>query len=306
MGLRIRTNIASLRAQRELSNSTTESRDSMAKLSSGKRINKAADDAAGLGISENLRSDIRSLVQAKRNAADGISIIQTAEGALNESTNMLIRLREIAVQAASDTVSNKERAYIQKEYTALKDEIDRIANATEFNGTKLLAGDRENAPSGLNFEEDNAFPLQIQVGKDFISEVDDMDADNAVNVIKIDFTQIDGYTEGLGIGQTGESDETKVSTREEAQNSISRLDEALSKVSNYRSYLGSMQNRMNSTINNVSLHVENLQDAKSRVVDADFASETARFTQANILEQAGTSVLSQAKSHPQLALSLLN
>ena len=155
MGLRIRTNMSSLNAQRQLTQSTKNIKKSMGKLSSGKRINKAADDAAGLSISENLRAEVRSLNQAKRNANDGISIIQTAEGGLTESANMIVRLKELAVQSASDTVGAREREYIQMEYGALKEEIDRIANSTEFNGTRLLVGNKSNSAEIPKREENN-------------------------------------------------------------------------------------------------------------------------------------------------------
>ena len=167
MGLRIRTNVASLNAQRQLAKTTTGIQESSAKLSSGKRINKAADDAAGLAISSNLNADVRSLQQAKRNANDGVSLVQTAEGSLVETTSMLTRLRELAVQAASDTVGETGRGFLDKEFVALKDEIDRIANATEFNGTRLLTGSAE-LPEELNTGS-NPFPLD----EEDVEEVDD-------------------------------------------------------------------------------------------------------------------------------------
>ena len=305
MGLRIRTNVASLNAQRVLGQTSQSLATTMQKLSSGQRINRAADDAAGLAISETFRSQVRSLTQAKRNAADGISIIQTAEGGLNESVNILTRLRELAVQSASDTVSNTERDYIQKEYQALKDEIDRIANSVEFNGTKLLVGDRSHSPAGLDFTGQNEFPLDIQVGKDYHAPVDGEGIANPVNVIRLDLAKMDGYSEGLGLGVKGAASETQVATRAGAQQSIAPIDEAINKVNDYRSYLGATQNRIKSAISNLEVYIENLQSSRSAIADTDFAAEAANLTQYNILQNAGVSVLSQANGQPNVALTLL-
>lgn len=304
MGLRVRTNIAALNAQRRLGNSTKALQASMAKLASGKRINRAADDAAGLAISENLRGDIRSLKMAKRNAADGISLVQTAEGGLVETTNMLIRLRELAIQAASDTVGNTEREFIDKEYLALKDEIDRIASTTEFNGTRLLVGNRQ-VPSDIP-DNPNEFPLEIQVGKDYYPESDALDTRNPMNIIKIDFRNINSFTNGEGSLNLGEAEDgTRVDRKASAQNSIAVVDGALTKVNDYRSYLGAIQNRLMSAVNNLEIQTENLSESKSRIVDADFAQETAEMAQNNILQQAGTAVLATAKQQSQIALQLL-
>ena len=304
MGLRIRTNISSINAQRRLSGSTRMLQSSMAKLSSGQRINKSADDAAGLAVSENLKADIRSLRMAKRNANDGISIVQTAEGGLTEISSMLIRLRELAVQGASDTIGNKEREFLDKEYLQLKDEIDRISASTEFNGTRLLVGKTE-MPEDMG-SADNSFPLEIQVSKDYYSDTDGIEKRNPVNIIKIDFGSLNAFTHGEGSLSIGEhEDGTRVNTKVSAQNSISILDEAIYKVNDYRSYLGSIQNRLVSSSNNLDVQAENLMEAQSRIRDTDFAAETAQMTQANILQQAGTSVLSQANAQPQIALSLL-
>jgi len=304
MGLRVRTNVASLNAQRQLGLSTKRLQDSMAKLGSGKRITKASDDAAGLAISQNLHADVRSLNQAKRNASDGISIVQTAEGGLSETQNMLIRLRELAVQAASDTLGNNEREFIDKEYIQLKNEIDRIASSTEFNGTRLLVGNAsisEELAAGAN-----TFPLEIQVSKDYYKEADGIEQKNPVNIIKIDMGHLNGFTTGDGSLDIGRAEGgTRVATKTGAQQSISVLDEAITKVSEYRSYLGSVQSRLSSAINNLGVQTENLSDAKSRILDTDFAAETAKMTQANILQQAGVSVLSNANVQPQIALSLL-
>lgn len=304
MGLRIRTNIASLNAQRRLATSTAEVTDSMSKLASGSRINKSADDAAGLSISENLRADIRSLNQAKRNAQDGVSLVQTAEGGLTETSNMLIRLRELAVQAASDTIGAQERQFVDREFVALKNEIDRIANATEFNGTRLLIGNADVGEELANAP--NTFPLEVQVGKDYFAAADAIDNPNPVNIIKIDFGSINAFTDGEGSLDIGRAEEgIRVVTKQEAQTSISKLDTAISKVADYRSYLGAIQNRLGSTIANLGVQTENLSEARSRIADTDFADETARYTSQKILQNAGTSVLGQANSFPQVALSLL-
>ncbi|MFW7380357.1 MAG: flagellin [Oligoflexus sp.] len=304
MGLRIRTNVSSLNAQRQLGNSTAAKQESAAKLASGKRINKAADDAAGLAISSKLNADIRSLNQAQRNANDGISLVQTAEGGLNETTNMLTRLRELAVQAASDTIGGQEREFLDKEFVALKDEIDRIANSTTFNGTRLLVGEADLPDELANPPE--TFPLEVQVGKDYYSEVDDIGERNQVNIIKIDLNQLNAFTEGEGSLDIGRAEEgTRVNTKEDAQTSIGKLDVAITKISDYRSYLGAIQNRLGSTVANLGIQSENLSAANSRIQDTDFAQETATYTSQNILQQAGTSVLAQANQMPQVALGLV-
>lgn len=305
MGLRIRTNVASLTAQRRLSSSTTSLQDSMAKLSSGKRINKSADDAAGLSISENLRSDVRSLNQAKRNAADGISLVQTAEGGLEETTSMLIRLRELATQASSDTIGATERGFINKEYIALKDEIDRIAASTEFNGTRLLVGNSE-----LSDELANApgtFPMEIQVGTNYYEESDALDNRNPVNIVKLNLNEINAFTEGegsLGIGRADSG--TVVDTKVNAQETLAVLDKAITRVNDYRAFLGAAQNRLTATVNNIGIQVENLDSARARIADVDYASETATMTQSRILQQAGAAVLAQANQLPNAALTLIN
>jgi flagellin len=277
----------------------------MSKLSSGERINKAADDAAGLAISENLRADIRSLNQNRRNALDGVSLVQTAEGGLEETNNMLIRLRELATQAASDTIGQTERQFVDREFVALKDEIDRIAVATEFNGTRLLVGNA----SDLGAEISNApgtFPLEVQVGKDYYVERDKIDDRNPVNIIKIDLNNLNAFTEGEGSLELGRAENgTRVNTKQSAQTSIAQLDTAINRINDYRSYLGAIQNRFTSTIATLGSQVENLSESRSRIRDTDFAAESATYTQNKILQQAGTSVLAQANQEPGVALSLL-
>ena len=281
--------------------------NSAAKLASGERINKAADDAAGLAMSENLRADVRSLNQAKRNALDGVSVLQTAEGGLTETTNMLVRLRELAVQSASDTIGTRERGFLDEEYQALKSEIDRIASSTEFNGTRLLVG-ATNIADDMHKGE-NQFPLEVQIGKDYYRQTDAIDAKSPVNIIRLDLNKLNAFSTGensLQINKTmaGE-DVAGISEKKDAQLSIGRLDEAITTVNQYRSYLGAVQNRMTSAITNLGVSVENLDTARSRIRDTDFAAETAEYTKAKILQQAGTSVLAQANQQPNVALGLL-
>jgi flagellin len=304
MGLRIKTNIASLNAQNQLVKSTDALRESMAKLASGHRINRSADDAAGLAVAENLNGDIRSLTMAKKNALDGVSLVQTAEGGLVETSNMLVRLRELAVQAASDTIGNKERGFLDKEYVQLKNEIDRIVNSTEFNGTYLLIGSND-LPEDMQ-KTSNKFPLEIQVSKDYFSKSDSLESPNPVNIIRLNFSNINAYTHGEGSLNIGEGEEgTRVDQKASAQNSIATVDNAIGQISNYRAYLGAIQNRLTATISNLGVQTENLSEARSRIIDTDYAAETANMSKNNILQQAGTAVLANANSQPQIALSLL-
>lgn len=307
MALRIRTNVMSLIAQRHFSESSGRVQKHMEKLSSGKRINKAADDAAGLAISEVIRSDLRSLAQARRNTNDGVSLIQVAEGSLNEVGNIVIRLKELAVQAASDTISTKERNYLNLEFMQLKDEIDRISLSTEFNGTRLLTGKSDNLPQSI-LDQHQFPPFEIQIDKDYNEDIDALDKRNPVNIIRLNFEKINAMTEGegsLNLGNASNEEGTKVSDKVSAQGSMRVLDEAVQKVASYRAILGSLQNRLESTDRNLGVRMENLSTARSRIADADFASETAEYTQSNILQQAGSSVLLQANQLPQIALQLL-
>ncbi len=279
MTMRIRTNVESLTAQRQLTSNSQDMSNSSEKLSSGYRINKSADDAAGLAISENLRGKVRGLNQAKRNANDGVSLIQVAESGLTEVTNIMVRLKELSVQAASDTFSNSERGYLQKEYAQLVDEVDRISATTEFNGLKLLA--------------DNSTNLRVQVGYNGTEN----------DSIKIDFTDEPGgiNSETLGIKGTQIADVE----RDVIAGNLKIIDDALQKVNNTRATLGANQSRLNSTIQNIGVTAEGMQAANSRIRDVDFAEETAKYTQARILSSAGLSVLTQANQKPEMALSLL-
>ena len=307
MGLRVQTNISSINAQRNLAVSTLALAKHTERVASGYRINRAADDAAGLAISEKLRSQVRGLIQAKRNTHDGISLIQTAEGGLNEISNMLIRLKELSVQAASDTIGDLERGHIQKEFVALKDEIDRIAYSTEFNGTRLLTGAAE-IPAVLK-ENSNPPPLEIQVGASYYPEVDDLyTVRNPTHIIRINLEKINALTGGEGsleIGTVTDEEGTRVDKKIFAQRSMIRLDKAIDKVNEYRAILGAIQNRMQYAAANTGMTIENLEAAKSRIKDSDYAEESSQVVQQAILQKAGISVLSQANQIPEMALKLL-
>lgn len=276
MGFRIGTNVQSLSAQKSLKKVTQQESNISAQLSSGSRINKSSDDAAGLAISEKLKANIRSSQQANRNANDGVSMIQVAEGGLNESANILVRLRELAVQSASDTVGDVERSYTDKEYQQLKSELDRISQTTSFNGINLLDG--------------SADKLEFQVG-------------SGNDAFKDRITYNPGeINSGLAeLGMDGES----VSSKEGAQNSLELVDKAIETVSGQRATLGALQNRLISTSANLETSVENMSAANSRIRDVDFAEATAKQAQNNILKAAGTAVLSQANQSPQGALRLI-
>ena len=276
MGLRINTNVTSLAAQRTLGANNAEQASTLGKLSSGTRIVKAADDAAGLAISEKLRAQIRGVNQAERNANDGISMIQTAEGGLNEASNILIRLRELAVQSASDTVGESERKFTDLEYQNLKQELERISQVTEFNGKKLLNG------------QGDSYDFQIGINNDDFQDR-----------IKYDAKRSNASLDGLQIA------ELSVQSKESSQASLAKIDTAIQNVSGQRAELGAVQNRLTSTINNLQSSSENLSAANSRIRDTDFAAESAKNTKMNILTQAGTSVLSQANSQGQAALKLI-
>jgi flagellin len=306
MGLRIRTNVQSLVAQRNLQLTQERAGVHMRRLASGHRISKAADDAAGLAISENLNADIRSLRQSQRNANDGVSLLQVAEGGLEEITNIIVRLKEISIQSASDTIGNREREYLNREFMALKDEVERIALATEFNGNRLLIGNKEVGPELL--QNHNKPPLEIQVGKEYFVAQDALNNPNPINIIRIDFSKMNASIEGegsLNLGSSVNQDGVRVDTKTEAQRAIAQIDDALQKVASYRADIGAIQNRLTSADKNLSNQIENLSAANSRIKDADFALDTAEFTQANILSQAGASVLAQANQMPQIALKLL-
>lgn len=306
MGLRIRTNVQSLSAQRHMGLSGKAMAKQTEKLASGYRINSGADDAAGFAIAEVLKADVRSLNQARRNANDAVSMIQTAEGGLDEINNIMIRLRELSVQAASDTLGARERRYLNEEFMALKDEVDRIAISTEYTGTRLLAGNTE-LPEEMRMNQ-NPNPLEVQVGKDYYAAADSLDSYNPVNILRLSFDNFNATTEGegsLGLGNSQNSEGTRIDTKQSAQNSIMQINKAMESIASYRGTLGAVQNRLESTDRNLAIQVESLSAAKGRIKDADFAAESAEFTQQSILQQAGASVLAQANQLPQIALKLL-
>lgn len=306
MGLRIRTNVQSLRTQRFMQSATQEIGKATTRLSSGHRINRAGDDAAGFAIAGVLSADVRSLAQARRNANDGISLVEVAEGGLAEVNNIMIRLRELSIQSASDTIGNRERQYLNQEFFQLKDEIERIALSTEFNGTRLLTGESELEDELA--ERHNASPLEVQIGKDYYLDADSLDQPNPINIIRVDLRQMNALTEGdgsLGLGKPNSDEGARIDAKEQAQLAIAKIDEAMEKVARYRSNLGAVQNRLEKTDRAIAIHTENLQTARSRIKDTDFASESANLTQWNILQRAASSVLSQANAQPQIALELL-
>ena len=232
--------------------------------------------------------------------------MQTAEGGLDEINNILVRLRELSVQAASDTIGVRERRYLNEEYMQLKDEVDRIALSTEFNGTRLLAGAAE-LPEEMR-KDHNYSPLEIQVGKDYMLQADSLEVPSPVNIIRMNMDNFNALTDGensLGLGNSQNEEGTRVDTKQAAQQSIMQIAKAMESVASYRGTLGSLQNRLESTDRNIAIQVESLSAARSRIKDADFAAESADLTQQSILQQAGASVLAQANQLPQIALKLL-
>jgi flagellin len=279
MSLTILTNVASMNAQRNLSGTQSALSASIGRLSSGMRINSASDDAAGLGISENLKADIRGLAQAQRNANDGISMSQVAEGSMNDMQGIVSRMRELAVQSSNGTLGSQERGYIQTEFGQLQGEINRIGNVTEFNGQKLLDG---SASAGLT----------MQVGI----------RNTANDRLSFSITKLSTST----LGSTSlHLASASLSTATNAQKAIGAFDKAIEQLSSARSKVGAVQNRFQVTVSNLAVSQENLSAANSRIRDVDVASETANMTKNQILANAGISVLSQANSLPQSALKLL-
>ncbi|MFN9947058.1 MAG: flagellin [Planctomycetota bacterium] len=274
MGLRVNTNVTSINAQRNLSAVTDKLTGNFRRLSTGLRISTAADDAAGLAISERLRSQVRSLDQSKRNANDGISLVQTAEGALNEVSSILVRLRELAIQSSNGSVSTQDKETLDQEFQSLVDEVNRIGRSTEFSGIKLLDG--------------SATSVTFQVGLGTTSGIDTL----SVSLSPTLSTTLS--LSSLDIGSGGST-----------TTAITSIDSAINAVSSLRGTLGAVQNRLGITINNLSITTENLTSAESRIRDVDIAFETAQLTRNNILQQASISVLSQANVQPQSALQLL-
>jgi flagellin len=274
MGLRVNSNIASLNAQRSLSNTTDRLQANYRRLSTGLRISTASDDAAGLAISERFRAQVRSTNQAIRNAQDGISLTQTGEGALNEVSSILIRMRELSTQAANGTVSSADRTTLNQEFTDLINEIDRIAQSTTFNGVKLLDG--------------TGSTLTFQVG-----------TGTAVGIDTIQLSTSDTLASTLGLSSLNIGSTGSPST------AINSLDNAINVVSRVRGQFGAAQNRLTTTIANLQIQSENLSAAESRIRDVDVAVETSALTRNSILQQAAISILAQANTQPQAALQLL-
>lgn len=276
MGFRINTNMSSLSAQTPLKKVARESEESFAKLSSGERITKAADDAAGLAISEKIKAEIRSSKQANRNANDGISMVQTAEGGLSETSSILTRMRELAVQSATDTLGEPERAKLSIEYTGMKEELERISQGTEYNGRKLLNG------------EGSKLSFQVGVG----SNTDD-------DHIGYNSSDVNSGLDALGITSSA------IGSKFLAQDSLKQIDRAVDKISGHRSLLGSIQNRLSTSSNNLQVYSENMSAANSRIRDTDYAEESAKAARNSILGQAGTAVLAQANVSGKGATKLL-
>ena len=333
MGLRIATNVASIAAQRSLDRNTVAQTNAYGKLSSGSRINRASDDAAGLAMSEKLKARITGAKQAERNANDGISMLQTAEGGLNEVSRVLVRLRELAVQSSSDTVGDSEREFANLEYQNLKKEIERISQVTEYNGAKLLNGEGLDGKGaaydiqvGVNnrqFEDRMLYKASfidstlaslfggeemIQAQKDLRGKLNAIDNDDSYSHdrerVEARRAIQDAYVESLESGVNPVS-ELSVINKEYAQLSLRSIDSAIQKVSNQRAELGSVQNRLNSVIANLQVTNENLSATNSRIRDTDYASESAKSMKLNILNQASTAVLAQANASGQGALRLL-
>jgi len=279
MGLRINTNVSSINAQRNLAESSGRLSGSLEKLSSGKRINRAGDDAAGLATSESLRANMVGLRQCARNAGDGISLVQVAEGGLNETTNILIRLRELAIQGSSDSVAATEKGYLDEEFQQLVDEVDRISRTTRFNGLDLLTGETE-------YET-----MEFQVGP----------TGEEISRIQFDPNRANATIGGDGLDIEG----TGVAEKDIAQASLAKLDTALTKVNGIRAGFGAMQSRFQSSINNSRVALENQSAAYSRIADTDIAFETSEYTRNMIITQAATSVLDNSNDYQSLALKLL-
>jgi len=281
MSLTVNTNLAGLNAQRNVSKVQTGLSQSVERLSSGLRVNSAKDDAAGLAISMKLTSQVRSLNQAIRNAQDGISVVQTAEGGMNEIHNILTRMRELAQQASTGTLASGDRTALNNEFADLKSEITRISDTTEFNGLSLLNGTLSG--SGVS--------LQVGINNT---------ANDRISVSGTTFYDIDASS--IGLTTTNVS---SIDSAANAQSMLTIVDSAISLVSTRRGNLGGVQNRLGSTIANLGTAAENLAAANARIIDADFAVETANLTKSQIILQAGIAVLSQANTLPQYALQLL-
>lgn len=276
MGMRIATNMSAITAQRSMTTNTREMQKSMSQLSTGSRITKAGDDAAGLAISENLKSQIRSFGQASRNANDGISMIQTAEQGMGEVSNMVTRLRELGIQAGSDTIGDTERGFIQKEVAAMKSEIQRVADATTFGSRKLLDG------------TGGTYDIHIGVGAE--EKTDWIAFDSSVSNVQLDNLGLDGLD---------------FSSKDGAREGLAKIDMAQSNVNGSRATLGALSNRLNSTVEVLATMKENMSAANSQIRDTDVAASSSEMVRNNILLQGTTATLAQANQQPALALKLI-
>lgn len=277
MGLRVRTNVASVAVQKNLRSLDQKMGDSYEKLASGKRITKSSDDAAGLGIAKKMEAEVRGMRMASRNANAGIAMIQVAEGGLDESTNILTRMRELSIQAASDTVGERERGYLNLEYDQLLSEVDRISKVTTFSGKELLTGESENGVMD--------FHVGAYAGEN--------------NRISFDADATDATIESLGI------DGTDITNKDNAAENLAKIDEAITKVAGFRANFGAVQSRLQSTITNLDTSVTNTEDARSRIEDVDVAYETAKLASTNVMKSAGLMTLSQANQIPNSSLRLI-
>ncbi|WP_270333684.1 flagellin [Ligilactobacillus acidipiscis] len=299
--MRINTNVAALNTYSRLSAANASKSDSLAKLSSGKRINKAGDDAAGLAISEKMKAQIGGLKQAKRNAQDGISLIQTAEGALSETHSILSRMNDLAVQASNDTLTDSDRTKITKEISKLQKNIDDIAKNTEFNTKQLLIGDGDDAGKS----KDLVLTFQVGASESQTDTVTLKKMDSVALGVNGDIAAVEKDEEHNIEGSAKIDAKINLGTAEDARKAITTIKDAINTVSDQRAELGATQNGLNHTINNLGTTTENLSEANSRIEDVDMAEEMMNFTKSNILSQAATSMLAQANAMPNSVLSLL-
>ncbi len=277
MGLRIKSNVPSIMVQKDLRQASRKADESYAKLSSGKRIIKSADDAAGLGIAKKMGAEVRGYKMAQRNANQGISMVQVAEGGLDESTNILTRMRELSIQAASDTVGERERGYLNLEYENLVQEVDRISKTTTFSGAPLLTGENENGVMD--------FHVGAYAGED--------------NKISFDATETNATAENLNI------EGSNILDKENASENLGKIDEAITKIAGFRANFGAIQSRLQSTVTNLDTATVNTEAARSRIEDVDVAEESAKLAANNVIKQAGISSLAQANNIPNSALRLI-
>jgi flagellin len=279
MALSVRTNVASIRAASQLNHTQGNLTSSLERISSGLRVNRAADDAAGLSVASRMNSDNRSLKQAIRNANDGVSMVQTAEGSLNEIYNILVRMRELSVQASNETYNSTDRSQMNTEFNQLVNEISRIASVAQFNRTQILKS------------TSTQFTIQLGI------------FNNSDNQIQINLSTIAATLKALGLGTVAASGITTIAN---AATSITTLDKALNAVNSRRAYLGAVQNRLENALNEATNYSENLASSASQILDVDYAEESSRMTRYQIMQQAGVAALGQAKAIPQSVVSLLS